>query len=169
MHIGPDGPNPYAPPVEPEEVAPLPDVGVDDAPVASRGRRFAGAFVDGIAYAIGGAPLLLDDAMAMSDVAMVVGILGFLVVGFIQCVMITSSGQSIGKKLLGMRIVRLDGSPCGFVHGVALRAWLFGMLTMIPYVGNMLSLVDALAIFGAERRCIHDLLAGTKVVMIDLA
>ncbi|HWB81512.1 MAG TPA: RDD family protein [Nannocystaceae bacterium] len=169
MYAGPDGPNPYAPPIAIEEPAPLPYVDEHEAPLASRGRRFGGAFIDGIAYAVSGAPLLASDAMAVSDFAMGLGLIGLLAVGLIQCVMISSSGQSIGKKLLGMRIVRLDGSPCGFKHGVALRSWLFGLLTMIPYIGNVLSLVDALAIFGGERRCLHDSFAGTKVVMTDLA
>jgi hypothetical protein len=33
-------------------------------------------------------------------------------------------------------------------------------------VGPYLSLVDVIFIYGSERRCLHDLLAGTKVVTV---
>jgi hypothetical protein len=35
---------------------------------------------------------------------------------------------------------------------------------MIPFLGNFIALVDALAIFTSERRCLHDLVANTKVI-----
>lgn len=78
----------------------------------------------------------------------------------IQWNLIATRGQSIGKLLLGMRIVNEGGQCPGFVQGVVLRNWLRAALSFIP----LFSLIDALAIFGESRRCVHDFIAGTRVV-----
>ena len=62
------------------------------------------------------------------------------------------------------RIVRLDGRPVGFVEAVLLRSWMFGLLGWVPRAGSFLGLADILFIFRRDRRCLHDLLAGTKVI-----
>jgi hypothetical protein len=36
---------------------------------------------------------------------------------------------------------------------------------LIPGVGRWMPLIEILFIFGEERRCVHDLIAGTKVVI----
>lgn len=93
-----------------------------------------------------------------------------LTVGLIayQWFLVTVSGQTIGKRLAGVRIVKVDGSPCGFVAGVLLRSIAFGILAfliaLIPYVGQLLVALDLAPIFGRDRRCVHDYIAGTKVV-----
>jgi uncharacterized RDD family membrane protein YckC len=48
----------------------------------------------------------------------------------------------------------------GFGPNVLMRVILNGILGFIPFY----SLVDVLFIFRDDRRCIHDLIAGTKVV-----
>lgn len=78
----------------------------------------------------------------------------------IQWNMIATCGQTIGKKLFGMRIVTSDGQAPGFLQGVVLRNWVRNLLTMVPFLG----LIDILFIFGESRRCLHDYLAGTYVV-----
>lgn len=64
-----------------------------------------------------------------------------------------------------IRIVRLpDGNSPGFMHGVLLRRWLIGILALIPGF----ALIDALSIFREHKRCIHDQIAGTRVLFADL-
>jgi len=77
-------------------------------------------------------------------------------------VLITVRGQTLGKMAVGTRIVlRRDGSLPGFVRGVLLRVVVPGVIAALcgPF-----SLVDALAIFGREHRCLHDEFADTLVV-----
>jgi uncharacterized RDD family membrane protein YckC len=78
-----------------------------------------------------------------------------------QIFFLTRDGQTLGKKALKIRIVRYDddGNP-GFVKAVLLRVIVNAMIGIIPLYG----LVDILFIFGAEKRCIHDYIAATKVV-----
>jgi uncharacterized RDD family membrane protein YckC/DNA-directed RNA polymerase subunit RPC12/RpoP len=77
--------------------------------------------------------------------------------------LIASRGQSLGKMLLGMKIVDRQGGNPGFLAGVVLRNWLRFFLSFIPFFG----FIDWVVIFGESRRCIHDYLAGTHVVDVD--
>jgi uncharacterized RDD family membrane protein YckC len=98
----------------------------------------------------------------MSTLGIFVMLGGMLIVGIINWVMITNTGQSIAKRMLGMQIIKVDtGELPGFVHGVVLRSW---VPAAINQVCNLFSLVDALWIFGEERRCLHDLIAQTVVI-----
>lgn len=82
-----------------------------------------------------------------------------------QWYLISKTGQTLGKRWTGIKIVKLDGLPVDFVSGVIMRNWIVGLMGAIPYVGSCVGLVDALMIFGDERRCLHDLIAGTKVIV----
>lgn len=91
--------------------------------------------------------------------------LGVLIVLGIQIWQLTTRGQTVGKRLLGIRIVKYtDDSAPGFVGAFVMRALIPGFIGAIPWVGGLFSLVDICFIFREDRRCIHDLIAGTKVV-----
>ena len=80
-----------------------------------------------------------------------------------QWYLVATTGQSLAKRWFGIKIVRLDGSLPGFVNGVLLRSW---VLHALNAVCNFVGLIDALMIFGEQSRCLHDLIAGTKVIKI---
>ncbi len=91
----------------------------------------------------------------------------------VQIWMLSVRGQTIGKRLLGIRVVKADGSPCGFVNGWLMRELLITAIgfacSMIPFVGPLLfrpafHLVDWCLIFRDDERCLHDQIAATKVV-----
>jgi uncharacterized RDD family membrane protein YckC len=73
-------------------------------------------------------------------------------------------GQTVGKWLLDLAIVGVDGrlQPAG---EVLLKRYLpFWIVGQIPVIGGLVLLANGLLIFRSDRRCIHDLIAGTKVV-----
>ena len=72
-------------------------------------------------------------------------------------------GVTIGKRVLGLRIRRLDGRPADFGSAVIMRWLVPYLVTAVPLVGVAFQLVDALFIFRDDRRCLHDLVAGTRV------
>jgi uncharacterized RDD family membrane protein YckC len=78
--------------------------------------------------------------------------------------LLATRGQTIGKMLLGLRIVRSDGSAASAGKVIGLRYGLCWLLAFIPLVGGLFGLIDALMIFRADRRCLHDLIADTIVV-----
>ena len=79
-------------------------------------------------------------------------------------ILLHRNGQSIGKRVMGMRIVRTDGSRASLRRMVGLRYLVPGLIGSIPYVGWVFSLANVLWIFGEERRCLHDLFCDTMVV-----
>ncbi|MBI4701245.1 MAG: RDD family protein [Deltaproteobacteria bacterium] len=114
---------------------------------------------------------------------------GALIALFVyQAHLAASRGLSVGKRLFGAKVVRLDGRRIDWLHGVFLRRWVwlglplvlvmlrlgwFGSLPLLAgmrlrYIlggGLLLLLVDAAFLFAhATRRCLHDYLAGTTVV-----
>ena len=83
----------------------------------------------------------------------------------LQATLLTVRGQTVGKILTRLRIVRAkDGSPAGFIHGFLLRGFLPRCLRHVPFIGALFWLVDNCFIFRDDHRCLHDLMAGTKVV-----
>lgn len=83
----------------------------------------------------------------------------------IQIYLLTTRGQTMGKKLLAIKIVNFDdeANP-GFVKAFLIRAFVNGLMGAVPFIGSVYSLVDICFIFREDRRCLHDLLANTKVV-----
>lgn len=69
-------------------------------------------------------------------------------------------GQSLGKQLVGVRVVRRDGSVTGPLEGFF--RWLLGSFLQWTFIGL---LVDLLWPLGDEhRRTVHDLAIGTYPV-----
>jgi uncharacterized RDD family membrane protein YckC len=186
-------PNPYAPPaadIDPVAIQPV-DQG---APLADRWTRLGAAIIDslvngipmiiasiaGIAIAFGGglsrgmfsdpqnppSPDVVLEQLIPVFVAIGVGCLGMLGIGIFQLYRIATTGQTLAKKWLHIKIVNIDNSPVTFGSGVGMRAILIWCITSIPYLGLIFWMVDILLIFRDDRRCLHDLMAGTKVVAV---
>lgn len=88
-----------------------------------------------------------------------------VVLWFIQIYYLCNQGQSLGKMMMGIRISRVqdDANP-GFASVIIVRSIVPSILTGIPVLGWFFWITDLLFIFRDDRRCIHDLLAGTHVV-----
>jgi uncharacterized RDD family membrane protein YckC len=78
---------------------------------------------------------------------------------------LVSSGQTIGKKLLKIRVVR-DGDTevPDLTTTYFKRIFITQALSLIPILGGLYALVDALMIFSADQKCLHDQIAGTRVI-----
>jgi uncharacterized RDD family membrane protein YckC len=82
-----------------------------------------------------------------------------------QMAFLSVRGQTLGKMALGVRVVAYDDeSNPGFMRAALLRWLVPGLVGAIPCLGALFLLADVLCIVGEERRCIHDLIADTKVV-----
>ena len=91
---------------------------------------------------------------------------GFILFLVIHGYLIATRGQTVGKALLKIRIVRSDGSPASFGRIVGLRYLPTSIIAPIPVIGSIYALVDCLLIFRASRRCLHDNIADTIVVTV---
>jgi uncharacterized RDD family membrane protein YckC len=157
--------NPYAPPR-----APVQDVEDSAATLADPGTRLGAAILDGIIFlAMIYIPLVIGFSLkANGHIGPIVGeaLGGFLAVAglvtwlCLTIIFVSRNGQSIAKKLLGIKVVCTDGSPASVFQIIFLRNVLNTVLGLVPFYG----FVDALFIFGEKRQCIHDKLAGTIVI-----
>jgi uncharacterized RDD family membrane protein YckC len=80
--------------------------------------------------------------------------------------LVAANGQSIGKRLLGIKVVRTDGSRASFARIFLLRNVVNGLPNLLPYVGWLYQLIDPLMIYQDSRQCLHDKIADTIVVRV---
>ena len=143
---------------------------------ASRASRFLARLLDAMVWL---APLPLVIFSCLGGVA----VLGLWVALFIaQLWLLVTRGQTIGKQLMHIYIMRSDGDIPN-VGWLLLREFAIPAFAGIfRYVGRndpspfgqafqvlvcLLWLIDSLFIFGPTRRCLHDWVAGTHVVRAD--
>ena len=97
----------------------------------------------------------------------------WLILLAVQVWLLATRGQTIGKRLIGLRVVKIDGSPAGIVNAWLMREALVTVIGMvagfIPLIGPILlrpafHIVDWCLIFRDDQRCLHDTIAGTMVV-----
>ena len=65
-----------------------------------------------------------------------------------------------------IRIADLDANLPDFGKVILLRYLPISLAALIPMVGQFFPLADVLFLFRHDRRCIHERLAGTKVVKV---
>jgi len=161
--------NPYAAPN-----AVVGDAQGTEQVLAGRGMRLVAFIIDTIILALILIPVMLVGgilAMLMSGeepgfgTTLMIGVASFVLFVLVQGYPLSATGQTWGKKALGMKIVDLAGNKPEFGKLIALRYLTTQVIGMIPVVGFLYWLVNVLFIFGDDRRCIHDKIAGTRVVM----
>jgi uncharacterized RDD family membrane protein YckC len=145
--------------------------------LASRGSRFGAALLNGIVASV---PIVVGfmadpasfHAAARGSVGEYTGattsasfggvtLLGWSVVLVVNGILLARRSQSIGKVAVGIEIVRTDGSHAGFWRLAGLR---WGLGFVIYTFLRVYWLIDVLFIVRKDRRCLHDLIAGTVVV-----
>ena len=161
--------NPYAPPQADIQVE-----STDEVQLAGRWARFGGATVDGLIgmaavfgalYASGQWDEFMSDAQTLTETMYITaGYLLFFLL--IQGYPLATRGQTLGKILLGTRIVAVaDGRILPLWKVFGLRYVSVSLISLVPIVGQIFNIVNGLLIFRADRRCGHDLIAGTRVVV----
>ncbi|GIK71343.1 MAG: hypothetical protein BroJett021_03310 [Chloroflexota bacterium] len=112
------------------------------------------AFVSGAAT-----DRLFDNTLGLlCRIVDIVLVVAAFVVGPIYFIFLaTSGGQTVGKYIMGVRIVRLDGKPMGYPQ--ATIRWFGYLASLLPLgLGFLWAIVDD------RRRTFHDRLAGTCVI-----
>ncbi len=169
--------NPYAPPTA--AVGDISSPGEQER--AGRGTRLGAAIIDGIIIMVfiygpmlllGGLSNIAAAAQSgstnpfaiFSGVAGIGALIGAIAVAAINYVLVKRNSQTIAKKMLGIKVVRSDGSEATVGRIFALRNLPFWIASLIPFVNMIVPLVDSLMIFGEKQQCLHDRVADTIVV-----
>ena len=180
----PSAPNPYAPPAA--EIVERPIESTAAGELASRWQRLGAVMFDGLPTVVALIPFFIGIARkAMSGVAVAdtgslnpagpflaagtLGVVSLVLVGVvmaIQWTLLGVRGQTVGKMVAGIRVVRTDGSRATFFRTVVVRYWPFFLLGLVGNVGSAVGAVDSLFVFRRDKRCLHDLMADTKVVRV---
>jgi uncharacterized RDD family membrane protein YckC len=144
--------------------------------LAGRGSRLGAAFLDGLIafavifpleYAFGFWQLVMATTHQHGQLPigtmllwMAIGLVVFIV---IQGYPLVTTGQTWGKRMVSIKIVDMAGRK-PTVPQLCIRYGIMNLLGPIPYIGKIGVMVDILMIFRGDKRCAHDLAAGTQVV-----
>jgi len=155
------------------------DVTPEAAPVESASARKAGFWLRGVAFLVDAAlvALLATGGAMLVDLAVQIGgmissapeaglewlnttatsLLVFLIVLCYFTLFVGAQGQTPGKMLLGLKIVRTTGKDIGY--GRALVRWIGQCLSLLSLGFGFLMVA-----FSPRKQALHDKLAGTYVV-----
>lgn len=175
--VSPAAFNPYAAPLA--NVTRANAAGVE---LADQGKRLGGALIDiliggvvtGIPYFFfimeaaksGGKSIEETGPTPVAMLALACVVLGGLALLVVQGFFLTKRGQTLGKMCVGIRVVTFpDAQKPGFVKAVLLRLIVNSIICAMPCcTGVIYYVVDCCFVFRDDRRCIHDLIAGTQVI-----
>jgi len=167
--------NPYAPPRAAVEDFSDPPAELEQA---DRLQRFGASMIDGVVFGVVVlGPLVMTGAWsfggrgrlnpgAFTGGAVIACLIGLIAWSWITIVLVKRNGQSIAKWLMGIKVVRKDGSRASLGRIFWMRNVVNGLPTLIPMVGSLYNLVDHLFIFGETQQCLHDRIADTMVVKL---
>jgi len=141
------------------------DIGeIENRVLAGRGARLGAVILDTIFLIVAMLPVFFMLGMGWVKNPIVYFPVSMGMFLLLNSVLLYRYGQTIGKKLVGVRIVRPDGSTASIGRVVGLRYLVSGLVEALPMVGLLCGLIDSLFIFQKSRRCIHDLIADTIVI-----
>jgi len=145
--------------------------------------RVGAALIDGLIVGLGSIVLLIAltapfgiGFFADENVGVVSIIVGFMfatlcvtIVAFLYApaMMARTNGQTLGRMVLGIRVVRAKGQPMTFgwamLREVAVKALLFGIASSLTF--GLASLLDVLwPLWDEENRALHDFIVDTRVI-----
>jgi uncharacterized RDD family membrane protein YckC len=178
-------PNYYAPP---QSV--VADISSYDLPFekATRSSRLLAVIIDGLIFSIPWIPFYVVAfsasfhsrmnpqavlaawfaAVARAGMSLYIGGVLNIALIVVTIILVHRNAQTIGKKLMGIKVARKDGSRASlgriFWMRNVLNSIVSILLLIVPIVGGFYSLIDSLMIFGGQRRCCHDYIADTIVI-----
>jgi uncharacterized RDD family membrane protein YckC len=145
--------------------------------------RVGALVIDGIIVSIGAVVLLIAITAPFSlgffadeDVGVVSVIVGLLFATlcvsiiallYAPAMMARTNGQTLGRMVVGIRVVRAKGQPMTFgfamLREVVVKALLFGIAGSITF--GLANLADALwPLWDEENRALHDFVVDTRVI-----
>lgn len=121
---------------------------VGDPPLADAGKRFAARLLDGL---IVGIPTLIIGSLIMSanvvsamDDTIQLSLVLIIFSGYFYDWLMHAfaGGQTVGKKVVRTRVVRLDGAPLS-ARAAAARSAILALLPLLPCCGGLFYLINA--------------------------
>ena len=108
--------------------------------------------------------------------------LGMLIYGIVQLILMSRDGQTIGKKIMGVKVIDADGETAGFVRFFLLREAVYNIILTIlgvplgvalnseqvAQIPSIIALLICLVMLfvAIDRRTLQDKLANTYVIQL---
>ncbi|MFI8853781.1 RDD family protein [Streptomyces sp. 891-h] len=142
------------------------------APLASRGKRLLARIIDALLIAI---PIGIIAGVVEGGYSTDTGIsywpqFSYTLVYFLyEGLMLTNSGQTVGKKLMRIRVAMLQNGAVPAGAPGWLRVAVYQIPPLVPCVGSLFWLVNVLFCTWDKpyQQCLHDKAARTVVVAAD--
>ena len=144
--------------------------------LASRATRLAAAILDGVIMAVIVVPLQMHTGYSaqvheafLGHQPLPIGLISLWALAQAAVYVVTQAyplikdGQTWGKKACSIKIVTMDNAKPS-PGQLAIRCGVYTLIRAVPYVGPLVSIVNMCFIFRSDKRCMHDLAAGTHVV-----
>jgi len=146
-------------------------VALPEYELASLGRRFLGYLIDSflhLAIFVLARKILSSKGMPLivSGIPLPI-VISFIIVLAVQWHFLVKNGQSIGKMVMRTKILTMDNRKPSVVAVIGIRCVFSSLFRFIPLIRIWVMIADYVTIFSENRRCLHDYLAGTKVVDLD--
>jgi uncharacterized RDD family membrane protein YckC len=148
--------------------------------LASWGSRVVAQIIDGIIITLGAVVLFAilaalgltvdtDGGAAAFVVTAIFGVLAFALAAMLYAPILMSrtNGQTLGRMVVNIRVIRADGQPMTFwfavLREVVVKSFLFGVLSSFTF--GIASLLDVLwPLWDEENRALHDFVVNTRVI-----
>jgi uncharacterized RDD family membrane protein YckC len=89
----------------------------------------------------------------------------YVVLALYLIVLHTLYGQTLGKRITGIKVVKADGGDCDLVAAVR-RALVYPIGSIVPLIGGAALFVNGISpLFDWERRSLGDRVGRTRVVL----
>ncbi len=152
-----------------------PRVDADSYVLASRWSRICAWMIDSFIGSALVLPMMYltgwwDAAMA-GELSLLDNVLlgasGLLTYCIVNGHLLATRGQSIGKYILEIRIVGVDTNEILPLWRLLALRYLPGVVVAaIPVLGSAFGIVNGLFFFRRDKRCVHDWIAGTRVIRV---
>jgi len=149
----------------------FPDEQSEDAVLASRWSRLWAVLIDIVILV----PLLVMAIIFMPDSFvsdldtdysgdLLSALLGNVLFLLLQGYLLLKRGQTIGKYVMNIAIVSVSTNKKPDFFPLYIKRYLvLGLVSSIPFL-EFIAIADGLFIFRKDKRCLHDIIAGTKVI-----
>ena len=168
--------------------------GADEMALASPGKRIAAYLINGLIGSVAYIPMIWgamsmsgsyaaamdpENPVQMEPSGFAMGMIGLgsvLILAYLvfQAVLMSKTGQSLGKRIMKIKVVNEDGDNPGFAGTVAMREivpnLVLTVVGMIPFLGIIAQLgfwiacLVMLFLVDRDRRTLQDMIAKTYVV-----
>ncbi|XNH07241.1 RDD family protein [Vibrio cyclitrophicus] len=148
---------------------------VPEVRLASRWLRFWAIFIDVLIAVATVTPIYLytdyfqkifETGTADTAELIAVTAYGWFVFLLLNGYLLHKKGQTIGKNVMEIAIVDMKGEQMGLFNILGKRVLPMTVVIYIPLIGQFIALLNYLFALRKNRRCLHDLIAGSQVVSV---